>query len=105
MQEYLSDKANPRLKIDETAVKRLLFKIRTETPHSDWFNEVQECVHAKLKSEEQFLESFRQSYGYVKLLRELDLLKPIEDDQSTSDSGALSQGNYNSLLFSHSSCP
>lgn len=89
----MSDKANPRLKIDETAVKRLLFKIRTETPHSDWFNEVQECVHAKLSTEEKFLESFRQSYGYVKLLRELDLLKPIEEDQSTSETGVLSQGN------------
>ena len=31
-EEYLSEKANPRLKIDESVVKRLLFKIRSEPP-------------------------------------------------------------------------
>ena len=60
---------------------------------------LQECVHTKLSTEEKFLESFRQSYGYVKLLRELDLLKPIEDDQSTSETGALSQGTNSNLKF------
>ena len=40
-EEYLSEKANPRLKIDETVVKRLLFKIRSEPPDADWFDESQ----------------------------------------------------------------
>jgi sorting nexin-13 len=40
-EEYLSEKANPRLKLDESILKRLLFKIRTEPPNSEWFDEVQ----------------------------------------------------------------
>ena len=40
-EEYLSEKANPRLKLDDSILKRLLFKIRTEPPNSDWFDEVQ----------------------------------------------------------------
>ena len=40
-EEYLSEKANPRLKLDETILKRLLFKVRTEPPNSEWFDEVQ----------------------------------------------------------------
>ena len=40
-EEYLSEKASPQLKIDETAIKRLVFKIRSENPQSEWFDEVQ----------------------------------------------------------------
>ena len=40
-EEYLSEKANPRLRLDESILKRLLFKIRTEPPNSEWFDEVQ----------------------------------------------------------------
>ena len=43
-EEYLSEKANPRLKLDESILKRLLFKIRTEPPNSEWFDEVQVSV-------------------------------------------------------------
>lgn len=74
-EEYLSEKANPRLKVDDSVVKRLLFKIRTEPPHWDWFAEVQEAVFDKLQADERFLESFKRSMGYVKLLAELELLK------------------------------
>jgi len=94
-EEYLSDKANPRLKIDESVVKRLLFKIRTEPPNSDWFDEVQESVHSKLANEERFLESFRLSYGYVKLLRELDLLKDNRMDGGGGGSGGGMNGSGN----------
>ena len=40
-EEYLSEKANPRLKLDDSILKRLLFRIRTEPPNSEWFDEVQ----------------------------------------------------------------
>merc|ERR1719507_3009967 len=43
-EEYLSEKANPRLRLDESILKRLLFKIRTEPPNSEWFDEVQAAV-------------------------------------------------------------
>ena len=49
--------------------------IRTEQPDPDWFDESQAAVYDKLQADPRFLESFRQSMGYVRLLAELDLLK------------------------------
>lgn len=91
-EEYLSEKANPRLRIDDSVVKRILFKIRTEPPDPDWFSEVQEAVFEKLQTEESFLEAFKKSVGYAKLLAELDLLKDssgkdVDGDDSSSLGG------------------
>jgi sorting nexin-13 len=49
--------------------------LRTESPDPEWFDESQMAVFEKLQSDDRFLESFRRSMGYVKLLAELDLLK------------------------------
>lgn len=76
--DYLSENAKPRLRLDEagqSAVTRLILKIRSQDPDPDWFGEVQECVYHKLQGDERFFESFKKSMGYVKLLAELDLLK------------------------------
>ena len=94
-EEYLSEKANPRLKIDETVVKMLLFKIRSEPPDADWFDESQVAIYAKLQEDERFLTSFKRSSGYVKLLAELDLLQNVgksdedldDEDETNSLSG------------------
>ncbi len=106
-EEYLSEKANPRLKIDESVVKRLLFKIRTEPPDADWFDESQVAIFDKLTGEDRFLNSFKKSVGYVKLLAELDLLKDPtsksecgEDDED--DAGSLSGGEELSIYDSNS---
>ena len=104
-EEYLSEKANPRLKIDESVVKKLLFKIRTEPPDADWFDESQESIYAKLQEDERFLRAFKKSIGYVKLLAELDLLRDNhkteeddEDDELSIDGGEeLSIYDSNSL--------
>ena len=74
-EQYLSEKASPHLEIDDSVVKKIVFKIRTEPPNSEWFSEVQDSVFTKLQVDERFLESFKRSVGYVKLLAELDLLK------------------------------
>ncbi|XP_026279783.1 sorting nexin-13 [Frankliniella occidentalis] len=103
-EQYLSEKASPRLKLDETVVKHLLFRIRTEMVNETWFDDVQANVLEKLQNEEKFLPSFRRSTGYVKLLAELDLLKetwsrsddddldfPVSaDEMSLSDNVSLS---------------
>ncbi len=89
-EQYLSEKASPRLKIDDSIVKRLLFKIRTEPPDSEWFAETQKAICTKIESEERFFEAFKMSLGYVKLLAELDLLRdPLktEDDDNQSSIG------------------
>ncbi len=107
-EEYISEKASPRLKLDDSIVKRLLFKIRTEPPDPEWFNEVQTAVFDKIQNEERFLESFKRSMGYVKLLAELDLLKDTasstkseeeEDEASIYDTLSLNslEGSRGSL--------
>lgn len=41
--------ASPRLKLDETVVKHLLFRIRTEIVNETWFDEIQTNVFEKLQ--------------------------------------------------------
>ena len=89
--DYLSENAKPRLKLDDagqSAVTRLILKIRSQDPDPDWFGEVQESVYNKLQGDERFFESFKKSMGYVKLLAELDLLKDpstkAEEDDNVS---------------------
>ncbi len=43
-----------------------------------------ELIYSKLETDERFLESFKRSIGYVKLLAELDLLK---DPSAKSEAG------------------
>ena len=50
--EYLSDKASPRVNIEDTLSKRLLLKIRTETPDPDWFDEVIKSIFKLFKKKE-----------------------------------------------------
>lgn len=75
---YLSEKANPRLKIDETVIKKLIFKIRSGPPDIDLFDDSQRAVYEKLEHDERFLDTFRRSVGYKTLLAELDLPKVID---------------------------
>ncbi|KAL1116862.1 hypothetical protein AAG570_005331 [Ranatra chinensis] len=86
-EQYLADKAGAKVKLDDTVVRRLLNRIRTERPNENWFDEVQACVFEKLQTEERFLNGFRSSGCYVKLLADLDLLKEnsrSDDDDSRS---------------------
>ncbi|XP_063234403.1 sorting nexin-13-like isoform X2 [Bacillus rossius redtenbacheri] len=90
-EQYLSDKASPRLKLDESIVKRLVFRIRSEVPNETWFDEVQAAVYEKLQTEERFLPGFRGSMAYVKLLAELDLLKDTSSRSDEEDSQSLDE--------------
>ena len=106
-EEYLSEKANPRLKIDESVVKRLLFKIRSEPPDSEWFDESQVAIYQKLREDELFLKAFKKSIGYVKLLAELDLLRDVhkngeELEDEDEESNSLESGEELSIYDSNS---
>ena len=104
-EEYLSEKASPRLKIDESVVKRLLFKIRSEPPDADWFEESQKAIYSKLQEDDLFLSAFKRSVGYVKLLAELDLLEAVtksEDDEDDDETNSLSGGEELSIYDSNS---
>jgi len=95
-QEYLSDKASPRLHVDDSLTKKLLLRIRSEPPDPGWFDEVAAVVHNELQQNEKFLSDFKRSVGYLKLLAELDLLKGELDEEddlhNMGDNG--SQGSF-----------
>ena len=84
-QEYLSDKANPRIELDESLNKKLLLRIRSETPDPTWFDEVGAFTHDYLERTDKYVRDFKRSVGYLKLLAELDLLKgELEDEEDLS---------------------
>ncbi|GIY85125.1 sorting nexin-13 [Caerostris darwini] len=80
---YLSEKATLRVRLDESLLKKLLCKIRTDLPSSAWFDEAQLKVY-EIMQEEHYFPTFKRSQNYIKLLAELDLLKEgntkAEDD-------------------------
>lgn len=99
--QYLSEKAVPRVNLDEQACRRLLGRLRTETPTEAWFDEIRSKVYEILQ-EERFFPTFKRSSLYIKLLAELDLLKDTsksdEDDIQSVDDLLLI--NYDSLSLS-----
>ncbi|XP_034946039.1 sorting nexin-13-like [Chelonus insularis] len=94
-QQYLSDKASVKLQLDDSLVKSLLVKFKTEVVKETWFDELQACCYEKLQNEDRFLPSFKRSMSYVKLLAELDLLKDptSEDDIKSLDGISVSSMN------------
>lgn len=68
--QYLSDKAKARVKIEPDILKRCLVKIKSKSMPVDVFDEVQARVYQMLHGE-QYYEAFIKSTAYVKLLDEL----------------------------------
>lgn len=94
-QQYLTEKASPKLQLDDVLVKTLLTRIRTEPVKETWFDDLRACCYEKLQNEDRFLPGFKRSIAYVKLLAELDLLKDptSEEDSKSLDSISLSSTN------------
>ncbi|XP_029054590.1 sorting nexin-13-like isoform X1 [Osmia bicornis bicornis] len=94
-QQYLSEKASPKLQLDDALVKTLLNRIRIEPVKETWFDDLRTCCYEKLQNEDRFLPGFKRSMAYVKLLAELDLLKDptSEDDSKSLDSISISSTN------------
>nr|XP_027236801.1 sorting nexin-13-like isoform X2 [Penaeus vannamei] len=89
-EQYLSEKASPRVQMDDSIVKRLILRMRSEKVSESWFDEVQAALFTILQDTELFLPAFRRSVWYIRLLAELDLLKDVsrsdeEDSQSLDD--------------------
>ncbi|XP_037075836.1 sorting nexin-13-like, partial [Pollicipes pollicipes] len=90
-EQYLSEKAQPRVRLDEALQKRLIFSIRSEPVVSEtWFDEAQQSVYGRFM-EERVYPAFKKTPSYLKLLAELDLLKDAagddDDSQSTGSGG------------------
>ncbi|XP_067281219.1 sorting nexin-13 isoform X3 [Pseudorasbora parva] len=83
--QYLSEKASPRVQVDEAAVTRLAQKLSKEDPTPEIFDEIQRKVYDMMLKDERYYPSFRQHPLYVRMLAELDMLK--EPSYRGSDDG------------------
>ncbi|XP_042632119.1 sorting nexin-13 isoform X2 [Cyprinus carpio] len=83
--QYLSEKASPRVEVDEASVTRLAQKLNKEDPTPEIFDEIQKKVYDMMLRDERFYPSFKQHPLYVRMLAELDMLK--EPSYMGSDHG------------------
>ncbi|XP_045123507.1 sorting nexin-13-like isoform X2 [Portunus trituberculatus] len=95
-EQYLSEKASPRVAMDDSIVKRLILRMRSEKVSETWFDEVQSALFLTLQEADLFLPAFRRSMWYIKLLAELDLLKDVSRSDE-EDSQSLDDVSFNSL--------
>uniref|UniRef100_A0A4W3HDZ7 Sorting nexin 13 n=1 Tax=Callorhinchus milii TaxID=7868 RepID=A0A4W3HDZ7_CALMI len=74
-EQYLSEKASPRVHVDDNLVAKLAEKLNHEDPTPEIFDDIQRKVYDMMLKEERFYPSFRQNLLYVRMLAELDMLK------------------------------
>uniref|UniRef100_A0AAQ5XS93 Sorting nexin 13 n=1 Tax=Amphiprion ocellaris TaxID=80972 RepID=A0AAQ5XS93_AMPOC len=84
-EQYLSEKASPRVQVDEESVTKLGEKLQKDDPTPEIFDEIQRKVYDMMLRDERFYPSFKQSPLYVRMLAELDMLK--EPSYRGSDDG------------------
>ncbi|XP_032901789.1 sorting nexin-13 isoform X3 [Amblyraja radiata] len=100
--QYLSEKASPRVHVDENLVAKLAEKLNCEDPTPEIFDDVQRKVYDMMLKDEQFYPSFRQNALYVRMLAELDMLKDPSirgsDDGDLESFNGSPNGSLNSSL-------
>ncbi|KAG8139064.1 hypothetical protein E2320_001871 [Naja naja] len=74
-EQYLSEKASPRINIDDPLVAKLGEKLNNEDPTPEIFDQIQRKVYELMLQDERFYPSFKQHALYVRMLAELDMLK------------------------------
>ncbi|KAF7221700.1 transcript variant X2 [Nothobranchius furzeri] len=84
-EQYLSDKASPRVQVDKVLVTKLGEKLQKDDPTPEIFDEIQRKVYEMMLRDDRFYPSFKQSPLYVRMLAELDMLK--EPSYRGSDDG------------------
>ncbi|CAJ0967888.1 unnamed protein product, partial [Ranitomeya imitator] len=79
--QYLSEKASPRVEIDDYLLARLEEGVNNEDPTPEIFDE----VYDTMLRDDRFYPSFRHNALYIRMLAELDMLK--EPSFKGSDDG------------------
>ncbi|XP_021109807.1 sorting nexin-13 isoform X2 [Heterocephalus glaber] len=74
-EQYLSEKASPRVTVDDYLVAKLADTLNHEDPTPEIFDDIQRKVYELMLRDERFYPSFRQNALYVRMLAELDMLK------------------------------
>ncbi|CAH1788286.1 unnamed protein product [Owenia fusiformis] len=82
-EQYLSEKASPRVRVEESSLKRTLQAIQKENITEEIFDPIQAQVYHLLQ-ENKFYGAFKKSSSYIKLLAELDLLRDVPSDDESS---------------------
>uniref|UniRef100_A0A3P9N5I9 Sorting nexin 13 n=1 Tax=Poecilia reticulata TaxID=8081 RepID=A0A3P9N5I9_POERE len=98
-EQYLSDKASPRVQVDKELVIKLGENLQKEDPTPEIFDEVQRKVYEMMLRDERFYPSFKQSPLYVRMLAELDMLK--EPSYRGSDDGDGDNSCHDEFLQLH----
>ncbi|XP_044151728.1 sorting nexin-13 isoform X2 [Bufo gargarizans] len=83
--QYLSEKASPRVQIDDYLLAKLEEVVKNEDPTPEIFDEVQKKVYDIMLRDEHFYPAFRHNALYIRMLAELDMLK--EPSFKGSDDG------------------
>uniref|UniRef100_A0A8C1NYR7 Sorting nexin 13 n=1 Tax=Cyprinus carpio TaxID=7962 RepID=A0A8C1NYR7_CYPCA len=100
--QYLSEKASPRVEVDEASVTRLAQKLNKEDPTPEIFDEIQKKVYDMMLRDERFYPSFKQHPLYVRMLAELDMLKePSYMGSDHGDGDDLSSGSVDESVQLH----
>uniref|UniRef100_A0A8C2IIY6 Sorting nexin 13 n=1 Tax=Cyprinus carpio TaxID=7962 RepID=A0A8C2IIY6_CYPCA len=100
--QYLSEKASPRVEVDEASVTRLAQKLNKEDPTPEIFDEIQKKVYDMMLRDERFYPSFKQHPLYVRMLAELDMLKePSYMGSDHGDGDDLSSGSVDESAQLH----
>lgn len=73
--QYLSEKASPRLKIDEGLIRPLLARIDKGENMDTIFDDIQTRIWEILQNDPKYFAAFKKSQFYIKLLMELDLIQ------------------------------
>jgi sorting nexin-13 len=73
--QYLSEKASPRLQVDDTIVRSIAQRLERGDIAESLFDEAQAKVWDMLREDARYFEAFKKSKLYIKLLAELDLLQ------------------------------
>ncbi|XP_057210976.1 sorting nexin-13 isoform X2 [Triplophysa rosa] len=73
--QYLSEKASPRVQVDDAAVARLAQKLNKEDPTPEIFDEIQRKVYDMMLKDDRYYPKFKHHPLYVRMLAELDMLK------------------------------
>ncbi|KAK6324180.1 hypothetical protein J4Q44_G00065190 [Coregonus suidteri] len=85
-EQYLSDKASPRVQVEEVSVLKLREKLQKDgDPTPEIFDDIQRKVYDMMLRDERYYPSFKQSPLYIRMLAELDMLK--EPSYRGSDDG------------------
>uniref|UniRef100_A0A8C5PUH7 Sorting nexin 13 n=1 Tax=Leptobrachium leishanense TaxID=445787 RepID=A0A8C5PUH7_9ANUR len=84
-EQYLSEKASPRVDIDDHLLTQLENVLSSDDPTPEIFDAIQRKVYDMMLRDERFYPSFRYNALYIRMLAELDMLK--EPSFKGSDDG------------------